>query len=189
MDRHPYVFRADPTNPPSLYQVAAARLLARYNPREAVVTRRKFPKLDTKIAFQRAKRQLTKYFGLLNDLIKADLLELLFNYKWDSYRQKHRTILDKEMIDNEICCTYPEECSGSHNLDLQVSNLEQVLVWQILVGRSPTHLNMLHWMDQYHSSMMVQEMMLTGILSNFAAITGSQVTIKTVKKIAIRFST
>ena len=174
MDRHPYVFRSDPTNPPSLYHLSAARLLARYNPREAVITRRRFPKLDTKITLVKAKRQLTKYFGLLNDLIKADLLELLFNYKWDSYRQKHRTILDKDMIENNICCTYPEECSGRHNLDLQVSSLEQVLVWQILVGKTPHHLNMLHWLDQYHSSMMVQEMMITGILSNLSSITGTQ---------------
>ena len=167
MDRHPYVFRSDPSNPPSLYHLSAARLLARWNPREAVTTKRRFPNLDTKITLVRAKRQLTKYFGLLNDLIKADLLELLFNYKWDSYRQKHRTILDKDMIENDLCCTYPEECSGRHNLDLRVSHLEQVLVWQILVGKTPTNLNMLHWLDQYHSRMLQQEMMITHQLSSF----------------------
>ena len=160
MDRHPYVFRADPTNPPSLYQQSATVLLARYNPKEIVNTKQKFLKLDSKASFEKAKKQLTKYFGLLNDVIKADLLELLYNYKWDSYRQKHRTILDKEMLDNHICCTYPEECSGRHNLDLQVPNLEFIMIWRILVGKTPTNLNMLHFLDQYHNCMMVQVQVL-----------------------------
>ena len=101
MDRHPYIFRSDPTNPPSLYSMSAVKVLARYNTKELLVTKQKFQKLDSKASFERAKRQLTRYFGLLNDLIKSDLLEMLFNYKWDSYRQKHRSILDKEQCCNE----------------------------------------------------------------------------------------
>ena len=47
------------------------------------------------------------------------------------------------------------------------------MVWRILVGKTATSLNMLHFLDQYHNSMMVQEMMITGILSSLASITGS----------------
>ena len=176
MDRHPYVFRADPTNPPSLYNLSAQRLLTRYNQREVINKRLKFKKLDTKAKFDRAKRQLTRYFGLLNDVIKADLMEMLFNYKWDTYRQKHRSIVDKEMLDNNICCTYPEECSGPHSLDLQVPNLELIMLWKILQGRSNASLNMIHFLEQYHNSMMVHEMMITGLLGNYnnSAITGTK---------------
>jgi len=156
--RHPYAFRGQPTLPPSLNSLATQRLLARYNPRP-VFAKRVYPRLNRKVDFERARRQLTKYFNLLNDLIKSDLLEVLFNYRWDTYRQKHRTILDKEMLDNELCCTYPEECSGRHNLDLAVSNLEFVMVWKILVGKSATNLNLLPFLDQYHNSIMVQDMM------------------------------
>ena len=60
-----------------------------------------FPKLTRKADLEKAKKQLTKYFSVLNDLIKADLLEILFNCRWESYRQKHRTILDKDMLDND----------------------------------------------------------------------------------------
>ena len=105
MDRHPYIFRSDPTNPPSLYSMSAVKVLARYNTKELLVTKQKFQKLDSKASFERAKKQLTRYFGLLNDLIKSDLLEMLFNYKWDSYRQKHRSILDKE----QCCIEYPNK--------------------------------------------------------------------------------
>ena len=115
-----------------------------------------FPKLTRKADLEKAKKQLTKYFSVLNDLIKADLLEILFNCRWESYRQKHRTILDKDMLDNDLCCTYPEECSGRHGLDLGVNNLEFVMLWKILVGKSAINMNLLPFLDQYHNSIMVQ---------------------------------
>jgi len=118
-----------------------------------------FPKLTRKADLEKAKKQLTKYFSVLNDLIKADLLEILFNCRWESYRQKHRTILDKDMLYNDLCCTYPEECSGRHGLDLGVNNLEFVMLWKILVGKSAINMNLLPFLDQYHNSIMVQDMM------------------------------
>lgn len=102
---------------------------------------------------------MSRYLGLLNPQIKADLLHHLFNYRWDTYRQRHRTTLDKEMFDNEVCCTYPEECSGKHNWDLLVSNIEFIMIWKILVGKNATSLNLLPFLDQYHNSIMVQDMM------------------------------
>ena len=161
MDCHPYVFRTDPVSPRSLYRLAAERMLARYHPREIITTWKRFPKLNSKSSFAKAKRQLTQYFGLLNELVKSDLLDILYNYKWETYRQKHRSILDKEMLDNDLCCTYPEECSGRHNLDLQVPNLEFIMVWKILVGKNSTNLNLLHFLDQYHSCIMMQEMIFS----------------------------
>ena len=176
MDRHPYVFRTEPSNPPSLYSLSAQKLLARYNQREVVRKKQQFIKLNSKAKFDKAKKQLGKYLGSLNDIIKADLMDMLFNYKWDTYRQKHRSILDKEMLDNDLCCTYPEECSGAHNLDLQVSNMELIMMWKILQGRNNVSLNMLHFLDQYHNSMMVQEMMITGLLGSYSnsTITGTK---------------
>ena len=150
MDRHPYVFRADPTNPPSLYKLSAIKLLARYNYKDMIAKQRKLKKLNSKTSFERAKKQLTKYFGLLNDLIKADLMEMLFHYKWGSYRQSHKTILDVSMMENDICPTLPEECSGIHELDLQVPNLEYVMLWKILLGKTSSNLNMLHFMEFHH---------------------------------------
>lgn len=135
------------------------------------------PSLTTKAGLERARRQLSRYLGLLNpqvqirfilmceynftlpQQIKASLLQHLFNYRWDTYRQRHRTTLDKEMFDNEVCCTYPEECSGKHNWDLLVSNTEFIMVWRILVGKAATSLNLLPFLDQYHNSIMVQDMM------------------------------
>ena len=99
MDRHPYIFRTDPANPRSLYRMAAEKMLARYHPREVMTAWKRFPRLNTKSSFAKAKRQLSQYFSLLNEMIKSDLLDLLYNYKWDTYRQKHRSILDKEMLD------------------------------------------------------------------------------------------
>ena len=87
---------------------------------------------------------------LLNDLIKSDLMEMLFHYKWGSYRQSHKTILDVSMMENDICCTLPEECSGIHELDLQVPNLEYVMLWKILLGKTSSNLNMLHFMEFHH---------------------------------------
>jgi len=157
--RHPYAFRGHPSHPPTLYSISTKLVLGRYIPKP-FLAKRVFPKLTRKADLDKARRQLTKYFNLLNDLIKADLVEVLFNYRWDTYRQKHRTILDKDMLDNDLCCTYPEECSGRHNLDLAVSNLEFVMVWKILVGKSATNLNLLPFLDQYHNSIMVQVLTL-----------------------------
>ena len=120
--RHPYIFRTEPANPRSLYRMSAEKLFARYHPREVMTAWKRFPRLNSKTSFAKAKRQLSQYFSLLNEMIKSDLLDLLYNYKWDTYRQKHRSILDKEMLDNDLCCTYPEECSGRHNLEMQVQN-------------------------------------------------------------------
>ena len=61
MDRHPYVFRADPTNPPSLYQQSATVLLARYNPKEIVNTKQKFLKLDSKASFEKAQTRKVEH--------------------------------------------------------------------------------------------------------------------------------
>ena len=167
MDRHPYVFRTDPANPRSLYRLSAEKMLARYHPREIITAWKRFPRLNNKSSFAKAKRQLTQYFNLLNEIIKSDLLDILYNYKWESYRQKHRSILDKEMLDNDLCCTYPEECSGRHNLDLQVPNLEFIMVWKILIGKNSTNLNLLHFLDQYHSCIMMHEMIFSVPPSRF----------------------
>jgi len=156
--KHPYAFRGHPTSPESLYSLSTKLVLGRYIPKP-FHSERVFTKLTRKADLEKARRQLTKYFNVLNDLIKADLLEMLFNCRWDTYRQKHRTILDKDMLDNELCCTYPEECSGTHGLDLGVTNLEFVMLWKILVGKSATNLNLLPFFDQYHNSIMVQDMM------------------------------
>jgi len=133
-------------------------LVRRYSPKP-IFARKGYQRLSTKAGLERARRQLARYFGLLNPQIKGDLLQHLFNYRWDTYRQRHRTTLDKEMFDNEVCCTYPEECSGKHNWDLLVSNMEFIMVWKILVGKSATSLNLLPFLDQYHNSIMVQDMM------------------------------
>jgi len=156
--KHPYSFRRRPPSPPSLGLLATHRLLARYSPKP-IFARQVYPRLTSKAALERARRQLTRYLGLLNSQIKADLLQHLFNYRWDTYRQKHRTTLDKEMVDNALCCTYPEECSGKHNWDLLVSNTEFIMVWKILVGKAATSLNLLPFLDQYQHSIMVQDMM------------------------------
>ena len=92
----------------------------RYKPK--LQQRAVYPSLGRKQDVERARRQITKYFSCLNEMIKFDLLELLYHHLWSSYRQKHRSILDKEMLDNSLCCTYPEECSGRHRPDLSVTN-------------------------------------------------------------------
>lgn len=156
--KHPYAFRKYPPSPPTLLFLATQRLLARYSPKP-IFARKVYPRITTKAGLERARRQLSKYFGLLNSQIKAELLHHLFNYRWDTYRQRHRTTLDKEMFDNDVCCTYPEECTGKHSWDLLVSNTEFIMIWKILVGKNATNLNLLPFLDQYHNSIMVQDMM------------------------------
>ena len=65
------------------------------------------------------------------------------------FEESFRCNSEQEMLDNNLCCTYPEECSGTHNLDLQVSSLEYIMMWKILSGKNSTNLNMLHFLDYY----------------------------------------
>jgi len=87
------------------------------------------------------------------------MLTQLFSYKWESYRQAHSTFLDKEMLANSLCPTFPEECSGRHGHQVDISNGEFSMLWRLLVGKSPSHLNLLPFLEQYHTSVMVQDMM------------------------------
>ena len=145
--------------------MSAEKLMARYHPSEYSTAYRRYPQLNNKSNFAKAKRQLTQYLNLLNEMIKSDLLDILYNYKWESYRQKHRTILDKEMLDNDLCCS--AECSDFHSLDLLVPNLEFILIWKILLGKNSTNLNMLHLLDQYHNGIMMHELSFAVPLSRF----------------------
>jgi hypothetical protein len=43
-----------------------------------------------------------------------------------------RTRLDREMYDNALCCTYPEECSGQHSPDISLPRSEATVLWKIL---------------------------------------------------------
>ena len=36
------------------------------------------------------------------------------------------------MYENQLCCTYPEECTGCHTSDLVVAKQEIVFIWNIL---------------------------------------------------------
>jgi hypothetical protein len=47
-----------------------------------------------------------------------------------------RTRLDREMYDNTLCCTYPEECSGQHSSDVILPRSEATVLWKILQVRS-----------------------------------------------------
>ncbi len=44
----------------------------------------------------------------------------------------NRTRLDREMYDNALCCTYPEECSGQHSPDISLPRSEATVLWKIL---------------------------------------------------------
>jgi hypothetical protein len=46
-----------------------------------------------------------------------------------------RTRLDREMYDNALCCTYPEECSGQHSPDISLPRSEATVLWKILQVR------------------------------------------------------
>ena len=39
--------------------------------------------------------------------------------------------------------------------------MEFIMVWKILVGKNSTNLNLLHFLDQYHSCIMMQEMIFS----------------------------
>jgi hypothetical protein len=79
---------------------------------------------------------VSRYVGTLPDHLKQDILARLFNSKWMTYRQAHRTRLDREMYDNELCCTYPEECSGQHSSDVILPRSEATVLWKILQVRA-----------------------------------------------------
>jgi len=142
--RRPYRFVRSRVPPPSLYSQAMARLLARHT------TAGDVPRLANKRDLERARRQLTAYLGQLPQPVREDIVRHL--YKCLTYRQASRTSLDRGMYDNDLCCTYPDECSGKHDTDFVIAKQEAVVLWKILLGKTTTSLNLLPFMEFYHQN-------------------------------------
>jgi len=153
----PYCFRRQRDPPPSLYSLCIKAVLARYIP---IPDYRK----PLYVGFrgrgqEKYRRQMERYFGVLPDHLKHDLQRHLFGGRWSTYRQAHRTKLDREMYENELCCTYPEECTGCHTNELQVAKQENVFIWKILQGKHSTSLDMLPFMESYHHNFMFEDLL------------------------------
>jgi len=145
--RRPYKFQSAASPPASLYMLAINKVLARYN---TGCSHNKCPLKWLKTSkkdLAKQRRQLSSYLGHLPDPIKADLMKVVFNDRIHTYRQAMQTTLDRGMYDNEICCTYPDECSSKHEPEFNISDEENVLLWKILQGKQSTELNLLPFME------------------------------------------
>lgn len=152
----PYIFRRCREPPETLYTLATKAVLRRYIPTSSVNRR---PPVNVAGGNKEKKKQLERYFGVLPEHLKVDLLRFLFGGRWSTYRQSHRTKLDREMFDNRLCCTYPEECTGSHGNDFSVPKHEAVLIWKILQGQTSNSLDLLPFMEGYQHNFMFEDML------------------------------
>jgi len=153
----PYCFRKCRDPPTTLYMLSMKVVLRRYLYTEETVKKPlNYPSLRNKSS----KRQMERYLSVLPSHLKSDILTNLFSGgNWYSYRQAQKTMLDRQMFDNNLCCTYPEECPGLHESSFRVNKEDLVAIWRILQGTQSTTLDLLPFMENYNESYLWEDNM------------------------------